>query len=412
MDPLSGDLIEARLRELATFTDVPGQMTRLSLSPSHRNAVAHLSPLFVAAGMSVHVDATGSLVGRYEAATPDAPVLLIGSHIDTVRNAGIYDGNFGVIAGLSVIETFHREGRRLPFAIELIAFADEEGTRFPTTLTSSRAVAGRFDPASLDDRDAKKVSRREALEAFAAPIDEVDSVRRDPAHVIGYVEVHIEQGPVLEAKGLPVGIVTAINGASRGEILIEGVAGHAGTLPMAMRHDASAAAAEIILAIEARAKQEPQLVATTGVVEVPGGAINVVPGKARLTFDVRSPDDAQRRRTVQDIQALVAGVAARRGVKIDVVMRHEAPAAPCDAFLSAGLERAVAAEGVTPFRLPSGAGHDAMVMSGVIPLAMLFTRCRAGISHNPAEYASPDDMGISARVLHRFLLDLAASRET
>ena len=412
MDPLSGDFIEARLLELATFTDVPGQMTRLSLSPSHRTAVAHLATLFAAAGMSVHVDATGSLVGRYEAARPNAQVLLIGSHIDTVRNAGLYDGNFGVIAGLSVIEHFHREGRRLPFAIELIAFADEEGTRFPTTLTSSRAVAGRFDPASLDDRDAKKVSRREALEAFGAPVGEVDAIRRDPAQVIGYVEVHIEQGPVLEAQDLPVGIVTAINGASRGEILIEGVAGHAGTLPMAMRHDASVAAAEIILAIEARASQEPQLVATTGVVEVPGGAINVVPGKARLTFDVRSPDDAQRRKAVQDIQALVAGIAAKRGVKIDVVMRHEAPAAPCDATLAAGFARAVAAEGVTPFHLPSGAGHDAMVMSGVIPLAMLFTRCRAGISHNPTEYASPDDMGISARVLHRFLLDLAASRQT
>ena len=407
MEALSGDLIEARLLQLATYTDVPGEMTRLSLMPSHRAAVDHLAIQFQQAGMRVHVDGTGSLVGRYEGTTPDAKVLLIGSHIDTVRNAGIYDGNFGVITGLSAIESLHRERRRLPFAIELIAFADEEGTRFPTTLTSSRAIAKRFDHASLDDKDARGVTRRIALERFRAPIDQIDQIPRDPARVIGYVEVHIEQGPVLEARGLPVGIVTAINGASRGEITITGTAGHAGTLPMAMRHDAAAAAAEIVLAIEALAAAREPLVATNGVLEIPGGAVNVVAGRARMTFDIRSPDDVQRRQAVDDIRTAVAAIAARRGVRADLVLRHEAPAAPCDPALSDAIERAVVRQGIDPFRLPSGAGHDGMVLSGVIPLAMLFTRCRGGISHNPAEYASPEDMGLSARVLRALLDDLA-----
>jgi allantoate deiminase len=409
MDALSGKLIEERLLALATFTDVPGEMTRLSLTPAHRAAVDHLAILFQKAGMRVHVDGTGSLVGRYEGATPDAKVLLIGSHIDTVRKAGIYDGNFGVICGLNAIESLHRERRRLPFAIELIAFADEEGARFPTTLTSSRAIAGRFDPASLDEKDGRGVTRRVALERFGAPLEQIATIARDPATVLGYVEVHIEQGPVLEAKGLPVGIVTAINGASRGEITIAGTAGHAGTLPMAMRHDAAVAAAEIVLAIEALARGRDPLVATTGVLEIPGGAINVVPGLARMTLDIRSPDDAQRQQAVADIRHLIEEIAARRGVTADLAMRHEAPAAPCDPALSDAIERAVVAEGIEPYRLPSGAGHDGMALSGVLPIAMLFTRCRDGISHNPAEYASPDDMGVSARVLRRLLLDLAAS---
>lgn len=407
MDLISGSLIEARLKDLARFTSVPGEMTRLSLSPVHRAAVDHLIPMFEAAGMSASVDGAGSLVGHFASASPGAKTLILGSHIDTVRNAGIYDGNFGVIAALSVIESLHAEGRRLPFHIELVAFADEEGARFPSTLTSARALAGRFDPASLADRDRSGLSRAEALAAFGAPVAEIDAIARPPESVLGYIELHIEQGPVLEAQNLPVGIVTAINGCSRGIIEVEGVAGHAGTLPMPMRHDAMTASAEMILAIEACGRSRGDLVATVGVVETAGGAVNVVPGRVRFTLDVRSPDDGVRLKAVEEIRLRISEIADRRAVRLRIDLGHNAPAAPCDAQLSALLERAVAGQGVTPFRLPSGAGHDGMALSGVFPIAMLFTRCRAGISHNPAEYASPEDMGLSARVLRAALLDLA-----
>ena len=254
--------------------------------------------------------------------------------------------------------------------------------------------------------DGKGVRRRGALVAFGAPTTDPREIARDPATTLGYVEVHIEQGPVLEAAGLPLGVVTAINGVTRGDIALRGMAGHAGTLPMAMRHDALAAAAEIILEIEERGRATPDLVATVGVIEVPGAAINVVPGRARLTFDVRSPSDDARRRAVKDIKAAVDRVAAGRSVEATFEIRHEAEATPCDATLSAALEARSRAAGADPIRLPSGAGHDAMSFRDVLPVAMLFTRCRGGVSHNPAEFATEEDIGLAARVLRDFVLGL------
>ncbi len=405
--PLDGLAIEAMVEALARYSDEPDRLTRLYLSASHRAAIATVMDWMHAAGMSARLDAAGNVVGRYEGAAPDGPVLLIGSHIDTVRNAGKYDGNLGVITGIAAVADLARRGQRLPFAIEVIAFGDEEGVRFATTLTGSKAIAGTVDPACLDERDAIGVSRQEGLAALGCDPDALGSCARDPQKVLGYVEVHIEQGPVLEAKGLPVGVVTAINGCSRGEIVVKGFAGHAGTLPMDMRRDAATALAEMVLAIEARGRATPDLVATTGVLSVPGGAINVVAGEARATLDVRAPDDALRKQAVADIEAKVQEIAARRGVEATTAIRYDAPAAPCDPTFRAKLARAVSAEGVMPFELGSGAGHDAMAFRGLWPLAMLFVRCRGGVSHNPAEYASPDDMGLAARVLVRFLEALA-----
>lgn len=403
-DPLSGAAIERRLRDLAGFTDVAGEMTRLTLSPAHKNAVEHLGKLFRAAGMETHVDPLGNLVGRFAPPGCGPRTLLIGSHIDTVRDAGIYDGNLGVMIGLAVVESLHRGDVAPPVAIELIAFGDEEGVRFPSTLSGSKAVAGRFDPKWLDELDGQGVRRRGALVAFGAPTSDPRAIARDPASVAGYVEAHIEQGPVLEAAGLPLGVVTAINGVTRGEVAIRGVAGHAGTLPMTMRRDALAAAAEMLLAIEARGRGEPDLVATVGVIETPGGAINVVPGRARFTFDIRSPSDAARQSAVADIRAAVARIASSRGVEATFDIRHEAPASPCDPALSAALEARARAAGVNALRLPSGAGHDAMSFHGVIPFAMLFVRCRGGVSHNPAEFATEADIGLAARVLRDFVV--------
>lgn len=406
-DPLDGTVILARLQALAAFTDVPGELTRLSLSPAHKAAAVQVADWFRAAGMEgVHMDATGSIVGRHAADSARAPTLILGSHIDTVRNAGIYDGNLGVLTALAAVEALARSGRRLPFNVEVVAFADEEGARFPSTLTSSRALAGTFDPAALDDADADGISRRAALEAFGAPPPEsIAALARDPAETLGYVEVHIEQGPVLETQGLPLGIVTGIAGASRARVRLTGEAGHSGTLPMALRRDALAAAAECVLAVEAVGRRDvspSSLVATVGVLDVPGAAVNVVPGEVSFTIDVRSPDDAVRKAAVADIAATVSGIAERRGLGCDLVWGHDAPAAPCDGALQVRLAAALEQVGAPVFSLPSGAGHDAMVFRGILPMAMLFVRSQNG-SHNPREHAHPEDIGLAARALHALL---------
>ena len=405
LPPLDGRWIDQKIFELSTFSDVLGEMNRLTLSPAHRNAAREMTRWFAAAGMETHIDATGTLIGRYDADRPGARTLLIGSHIDTVRNAGIYDGALGVLTGLSVVTQLQATRRRLPFAIDLVAFGDEEGVRFASTLTGSRALAGKFDPLTLEDTDADGISRRQALRDFGALPASVKAC--DPARTIGYVEVHIEQGPVLESHNLPLGIVTAINGTTRGEIRVQGTAGHAGTLPMAMRHDALAGAAEMMLAIEARAAGEPDLVATAGRISVPGAAVNVVPGFCAFSLDLRAPDDGARQKALADIGAAIAAIAARRGLEAVLEITHEADATQCDQGLSALMARALVRRSLPDFRLPSGAGHDAMAFRGVLPVAMLFVRCKGGISHNPAEYAKPEDMGHAARALFDFVTALA-----
>jgi allantoate deiminase len=405
-----GEAVMARLDALARFSSEPSALTRLYLSDEHKAAAAAVEGWMRAAGMETRIDAAGTVAGRYPGAVPDAPALLLGSHVDTVRDAGRYDGNLGVVAAIEAVAALHAAGERLPFAVEVLAFGDEEGSRFPATLTGSRAVAGVLDPAALDAADADGITIREALLRFGCDPAAIPRIARDPAAVLGYVEIHIEQGPVLEAEGLPVGVVTGISGASRFAIEVRGEAGHAGTVPMGLRRDAGAAAAEIALAVERLALGTEDLVATVGQLSVSPGAVNVIPSGARLAVDLRSPDDAVRGRATRALEDAVAAIAARRGVAAAISRGYDQAAARCDPGLVQALEDAVAAQGIRPRRLPSGAGHDGLAMRHLCPIGMLFVRCKGGISHNPAESITAADAGVAVAVLLDFLRRLPAPR--
>jgi allantoate deiminase len=398
-----GERVMQRLDELATCSDVAGELTRLYLSPAHKAAVAKIRTWMAEAGMAVQLDPAASVVGRYEAALPGAPTLLLGSHIDTVRNAGKYDGNLGVVAAIEAVAELHRAGQRLPFAVEVLAFGDEEGVRFPRTLNGSRAVAGTFDPVALDASDEQGTTLRDALVAFGVDPADIALCARRREDVLGYVELHIEQGPVLEAQDVPLGVVTAINGATRATFTLTGEAGHAGTVPMALRRDALTGAAEIVLGIERRCGAEPDLVGTVGRIEALPGAVNVIPGEARFTIDLRAPRDAQRRDALDDILSSADGIAGRRGLAVAHSITYDEPAAVCDPRLIAALEAAVEAVGVRPLRLPSGAGHDGLAMVALCPIGMLFLRCRGGVSHHPAESVTAQDVDVAVRALVIFL---------
>lgn len=404
-----GDNIVRRLDALAACTDVPGQITRLYLSPSHAKSIELVRGWMAAAGLDVTVDAVGSVVGRSHGAAHNARALIMASHIDSVPNGGKFDGTLGVLAALEAVDEFRRRGKPLPVPVEIIAFGDEEGTRFASTLGGSRAIAGQFDASTLDEADANGITRRAALQAFGCNPDDIAGLRRDPDRYLGYIEVHIEQGPVLEAADQALGIVTAINGATRGSVEVVGEVGHAGTVPMPLRRDALTAAAEMALAVEARARSEADLVATVGRLETPGGVVNSVAGLVRFTLDVRSPSDARRKIAVDDIRARIEEIATRRGVTARITLGYNAPAAPCDPGMTDRLAAAVAPDAKNPIRMPSGAGHDAMSLRGVMPIAMMFVRCRGGVSHSPAEFTTTADIDAAARALVRFIEGLAAT---
>lgn len=395
----SGEVIIGRIERLAALSDEPGKLTRLYLGPAHGLAVKQVEAWMLAAGMSVRLDAVGTVVGRYEGEAHDLPALLLGSHIDTVRNAGRFDGTLGVLAAIAVVEKLNAERKRLPFAIEVVAFGDEEGVRYPGTLTGSRALAGRFDQKVLDEVDRDGISRREALTAFGCNVAAIAAETRDAERVLGYLEVHIEQGPVLENENLPVAVVTAISGATRGTVMVTGRSGHAGTVPMELRRDASAAAAEMVLAVEQLALNTADLVATVGMFSVPDGVVNAVPGQAVFSIDVRSPFDETRKNALSELQHEFERIARRRSVELTVALTYDASAAVCDAQLTAALSAAIERGGFPLRHLPSGAGHDGMAFKDKIPFAMLFVRCRGGISHDPAEFAALDDIDIAATVL-------------
>lgn len=396
-----GARVMQRLDELAQFSSEPGALTRLYLTPEHKAAAAQVATWMNDAGMTATLDAAGSVVGRYGGA--EMPTLLLGSHIDTVRDAGRYDGNLGVVAAIEAVAALHAAGEHLPFAVEVIAFGDEEGVRFPVTLTGARAVAGILDLAALDAEDADGISVREALRRFDCDPSAVPRIARQREDVLGYVELHIEQGPVLEAEGLPVGVVSAINGASRFTAEVEGVAGHAGTVPMRLRHDAVAAMAEMVLAVERTAQETPDLVATVGWVAASPGAVNVIPAHARFTIDLRSPDDGVRKQAAERLERELHAVAARRGVGLALRTGYDAPALTCAPALVEALERSVARLGVRPRRLSSGAGHDGLAIGRLCPVGMLFVRCEGGISHSPQEAVAEADADVAVRVLLDFL---------
>lgn len=385
--------------ELARFSAAPDMLTRLYLSPAHREAAEHVLGLMRHSGMSAHIDALGSVQGRWEGLTPDAPALIIASHIDTVVDAGRYDGNLGVACGLATVEELQRRGRRLPFAVEVVAFGDEENVRFATELSTSRALVGRYDPDWLDSRDGDGVSLRDALVSFGGDPDGIAGLKRDPASILGYLEVHIEQGPVLERADLPVGIVDAITGIVRARVRVAGTAGHAGTVPMSMRRDALAGVAEMVLAVETAGLAYNGAVATVGRINAHPGAPNVIPGAVEFTLDLRCAIDTTRAALKADVMANLSAIAARRGLEIAFEVTADTTATPMDTGLRNILADAAAACGLGPFILTSGAGHDAMVMAAFCPSAMLFVRCKGGISHNSAESVTLEDVGAAMRVL-------------
>ncbi|MGY4258170.1 allantoate deiminase [Bradyrhizobium sp. USDA 4516] len=397
-----GEEIVARIDQLATISETPEHLARIFLTDEHRKAADLILSWMREAGMSAHLDAIGNVCGRYEGERPGLPALMLGSHYDTVRDAGRWDGPLGVITAIACVADLNRRGRRLPFAIEIVGFADEEGVRFASTLLGSRAVAGTFDESVLNTRDRAGTSMRDALIQFGLDPDHIGKAARARRELLGYVELHIEQGPVLEEKALPVGVVSAISGATRLAASLTGVAGHAGTVPMKLRRDALAGAAECIVAIEQFCRSDEQgLVGTVGYVNAMPGATNVIPGKVSFTMDIRSQNDMHRKRAVADIVRQIEAIAKRRDLALQIDVTHENRSVPCAPWLKAQIAEAVAAEGYAAFELPSGAGHDGMAMVDVADIGMIFLRCRGGISHNPAEHVELADADIGARVLLR-----------
>jgi len=388
---------------LARCSEQPDGLTRVYLSPEQRAAGALVLQWMREAGMKANLDAVGNVVGRYEGERPGLPCLMLGSHLDTVRDAGRYDGMLGVVSAIECVASLSRRGLRLPFAVEVLGFADEEGVRFNATLLGSSAVAGRFDPANLERSDASGKTMREALAEFGLDPAEIAAAARRRDEILAYAELHIEQGPVLEAESLPVGVVTAINGGNRFAITLTGVAGHAGTVPMQLRRDALAAAAECVGAVERVAGAEAELVGTVGRIEASPGAINVIPGRARFSLDVRAPTDAQRQRAVAAMHAEFTTIAGRRKIGLEIEPIWDAKTAACAPWLQDQFAAAIEAEGSPVRRLPSGAGHDGMAMIAIADIGMLFVRCKGGISHNPAEAITEADVEIAARVLLRFI---------
>jgi allantoate deiminase len=355
------------------------------------------------AGMTTRIDPAGSLIGRYEGTEPGARTLLIGSHIDSVRDGGRYDGPLGVMLGIECADALNQAGRHLPYAIEIVAFGDEEGSRFPAAMLCSRAMAGLIEAPAL-----AIAGLDEALTGWGLERRSFLEARRDPDRLVGYIEAHIEQGPVLEAAGLALGVVTAIAAQKRFAVTMRGIAGHAGTNSMGLRKDALAAAAEAVLAIERIARGGPaDLVATVGRMEVLPGAPNVVPGEVRFSIDVRAGTHAVRDPAADAIRAAIEAIAAERGIGLDFRLLHDLPPAPCSPPLMRLFEQAVAAAGQPVYSLVSGAGHDAMALAEITPMAMLFLRCKGGISHNPAESVLPADADLALRALLHFL-DLLA----
>jgi allantoate deiminase/N-carbamoyl-L-amino-acid hydrolase len=402
-EPLGARII-AMAEDLARFSEDAEALTVSYLSPAHRATAARIRDFMLAAGLQVHIDAVGNVVGVLHGDGRIERSLITGSHYDTVINGGKFDGRLGILLPIAVAQDLRQAGR-LPYPLEIIAFSEEEGVRFKSTFLGSRAVAGRFDHEVLDSVDSKAISLRDALREAGHDVAGIDAIARDPATVLGFVEVHIEQGPVLLDAGRPVGVVTGIAGSLRSLVSITGLAGHAGTVPMDMRHDAAAAAAEIILEVERRCGAEPGLVGTVGRLEVPGGAVNVIPGRCDLSIDIRSGHDARRDAADADISRYMRDIAARRGVEIKQRRVLAAAAVPCaPALREAWAESVVRVTGQEALRLPSGAGHDAMMMAEMTSMGMLFVRCgNGGISHHPDETADAADVDIAAQVFRDFL---------
>lgn len=386
-----------------------GQLTVTYLTDAHRACGRDVAQRMRECGFDrVEIDAVGNVVGRYYPAAPGARYLMTGSHYDTVRNGGKYDGRLGIFVPLACVRELHRAGKRLPFGIEVVAFAEEEGQRYKATFLGSGALIGHFNPAWLDQKDTNGVTMREAMQHAGLRLDDIAKLQRDPAQYLGFIEVHIEQGPVLNELDLPLGVVTSINGGVRYLCEMIGTASHAGTTPMDRRRDAAVAVAELALYVEQRAAKDGDSVGTIGLLNVPSGSINVVPGRCLFSLDLRAPTDAQRDAMVTDVLDELAKIAQRRGLRYTIEESMRAAAAPSAPALQHHWERAVDALGVPVFRMPSGAGHDAMKLHEIMPQAMLFTRGQnSGISHNPLESTTNNDIQLTVDAFTQVLHQLA-----
>jgi len=399
-----GEEIAGRITELGAISESKAHLTRLFLTSEHRAAADLILGWMRDAGMRAHIDAIGNVCGRYEGERPGLPCLMLGSHYDTVRDAGEWDGPLGLITAISCVANLNRNGRRMPFAIEVVGFADEEGVRFASTLLGSRAVAGTFDESVLSARDQAGIALRDALKDFGLDPGHIGVAARRRRELLAYLELHIEQGPVLEEQQLPVGVVTAIAGATRLSVRLAGMAGHAGTVPMALRRDALTGAAECIGAIEEFCRTDDGgLVGTVGYIHAAPGATNVIPGQVSFTMDIRAPTDQRRKRAVSDMVRRIEAIAKRRKLELQLNVTHENRTVPCAPWLKEQIAEAIAAEGFRVFELPSGAGHDGMAMIDVADVGMIFVRCRGGVSHHPDEHVELADADAGARVLLRII---------
>jgi N-carbamoyl-L-amino-acid hydrolase len=421
LDPALGNWVWDRLEALAAYSDPgyrdKGQLTVTYLTDADRQAAARIAQDMRDCGFDeVVIDAVGNVVGLYGASPHLRPggekvkALLTGSHYDTVRNGGKYDGRLGIYTPMACVRSLASRGERLPLDLEVIGFAEEEGQRYKATFLGSGALIGSFNPAWLDQKDADGTTLREAMQHAGLPatLQAIAALRRDPAGYLGFVEVHIEQGPVLNESNLPLGIVTSINGGVRFQCEAVGMASHAGTTPMNRRRDAAAAVAELALHIEKRAARDGDSVATIGMLNVPGGSINVVPGRCQFSLDLRSPNDAQRDALVADVLGELRAICERRGVRCELEETMRAAAAPSAPAWQARWERAVAALGAPLHRMPSGAGHDAMKLHEILPQAILFVRGQnSGISHNPLESTTSDDIQLAVEAFGNLLGQLA-----
>jgi N-carbamoyl-L-amino-acid hydrolase len=393
---------------LAQWSDTSDGLTCTYLTTAHRAVAAELKKWMQDAGMSAEIDAVGNVVGRYRSDNPSARTLILGSHYDTVRNAGRYDGRLGILTALVAVEHLHRSGRKLPFHVDVIAFSEEEGVRFSTPYIGSSAIAGKFDTGILGRSDGEGSRMSDVMRAAGLDPKVIPTLARRRQDLIGYLEVHIEQGPVLLHENLPVGVVTSIASSVRQRVTITGAAGHAGTVPMALRHDAAAAAAEIVLFVERRCGAAPTLVGTVGELCVPGGAINVIPGHCELTIDIRAGDDQTRNAAASDVLDEIKRIGEERGVAIEVKDVSRGDNVPCSPRIQRLLAEAITRAGAKVRSLPSGAGHDAMQFHGLTELGMLFVRCgNGGVSHSPLETITAADADLAARIL----LDTIANYE-
>ena len=413
IEPTLGHEVWDWHEQLAQYSDPgyaeQGQLTVTYLTDAHRACAQFICSAMREGGFDeVRIDAVGNVVGVYHAATPNAKTLLTGSHYDTVRNAGKYDGRLGIFVPMACVRELQRQRKRLPFNVEVVGFAEEEGQRYKATFLGSGALTGDFKPAWLEQQDADGITMREAMQHAGLCIDDIAGLKRNPADYLGFVEVHIEQGPVLNELAIPLGIVTSINGSERYLCEISGVASHAGTTPMARRRDAATAAAELALYVEQRAAQDIGSVGTVGLLQVPNGSINVVPGRCLFSLDLRAPLDAQRDALARDVLAQLQAICQRRGVHYTLELTERADAAPSAPQWQQRWQRAVESLGLPAHLMPSGAGHDAMKLHKVMPQAMLFVRGQnSGISHNPLESTTSDDIQLAIDAFAHLLNELA-----